>query len=231
MKAIKNVRWIIPMLLASVVCAQTLPRSDTTPVIKNIQVKNARVQYEKALQDSMEAFRKAQVKVNTEYLNVLTKARMDAYKADNAAEVEAISIERNRVLEEIKNLETEKPLVQIKSITGTVKATQAWTKVLDVKKGQVLEITATGTWSVNKNIRDCTSGPEGTNRKGNSVVEVATGMLIGKVGNGEPFAVGASKEFTAEQDGALYLGINEKDNLLGDNSGYLKVIVNLKGLK
>ncbi|MCL2647281.1 MAG: hypothetical protein FWD61_09795 [Phycisphaerales bacterium] len=126
-------RWIAPLVLVSVVCAQTTPNAQTE--IKNKEAIAAKAKCDKALKDAEDAYIKAQQAAYAEYVKALDKARMDAYKADNVAEVEALSKEKYRVQEEQKNLLSEdEKFVKLKSITGTVKATQAWTKVLDVKK-------------------------------------------------------------------------------------------------
>jgi hypothetical protein len=46
---------------------------------------------------------------------------------------------------------------------------------------------------------------------------VVGGLLIGRVGNGQPFAIGANADITMPANGRLYLGIN--DDYPGDNSG------------
>jgi hypothetical protein len=55
----------------------------------------------------------------------------------------------------------------------------------------------------------------------------ATGGLIAVIGddNNEFIYVGASREFVADRDGALFLGINEGN--LNDNSGAYDVTVEI----
>jgi hypothetical protein len=57
-----------------------------------------------------------------------------------------------------------------------------------------------------------------------------TGALIAVIGddNDEFIFVGASREFTAQRDGRLFLGVNEGN--LGDNSGTYDVTVEAEAL-
>jgi len=223
-------RGMALLLLAFVVCAQ----SDTTtqPTIKTPAAIAAKAKYDKSVKDAQDAYIKALQAAQAEYITALDKARMDAYKADNVAEVEALSKEKYRIQEEQKSLSPEdgKPaLVQLKSVTGTVTPKQRWTKVLDVKEGQVLEITATGTWRGHdsKDVSD----PDGT--KGRVLYGNNSGALMGKVGeNGVAFLVGKSVTYTVKSDGSLFLGPNSHFNWSRDNNtGELKVTVNVKAPK
>ncbi len=56
---------------------------------------------------------------------------------------------------------------------------------------------------------------------------VATGALIAVIGddNNDFIYVGASREFTATRDGALFLGLNEGN--LNDNSGSYSVKIEI----
>lgn len=56
---------------------------------------------------------------------------------------------------------------------------------------------------------------------------VATGALIAVIGddNNEFIYIGASREFTAQRDGALFLGLNEGN--LDDNTGAFDVKVEI----
>ncbi|MFA7062166.1 MAG: DUF6531 domain-containing protein, partial [Pedobacter sp.] len=47
--------------------------------------------------------------------------------------------------------------------------------------------------------------------------------LVGKIGDGTPFFVGTSSNFTTVQSGILYLGFN--DNYFGDNSGFFSATI------
>jgi len=59
---------------------------------------------------------------------------------------------------------------------------------------------------------------------GIGVLEIPVGALIGKVGNGRPFAIGTqSQPLPMPASGRLMLGVN--DNALDDNSGSFTVVV------
>jgi uncharacterized caspase-like protein len=54
-------------------------------------------------------------------------------------------------------------------------------------------------------------------------------MLVGKIGEaGIPFQIGAKLELTAQEEGILFLRVNEKPGIAGDNSGSVDVTIALK---
>ena len=57
---------------------------------------------------------------------------------------------------------------------------------------------------------------------------VPTGALIAVIGddNNDFIYIGAEREFTAQRDGALFLGVNEGD--LSDNSGSFTVKIEIR---
>ena len=58
---------------------------------------------------------------------------------------------------------------------------------------------------------------------------VPQGQLIGRIGNeGSPFAIGNYLSFTAEEDGTLFLRINDGDIGLDDNFGAVNVHIKLR---
>ncbi len=50
-------------------------------------------------------------------------------------------------------------------------------------------------------------------------------MLVGKVGTGNCFEIGAEKNVTIQKDGRLYLGVNDGTNSFDDNSGSWTVTI------
>ncbi|MCL2646947.1 MAG: hypothetical protein FWD61_08065 [Phycisphaerales bacterium] len=120
-------------------------------------------------------------------------------------------------------------LVQVRSVNGTIPATKDWTQVVEVKKGQVVTVAATGRWSMNSRDKTRESGPDGLPLPTRDRVEGPFGMLVGKIGNGQPFVVGANKEFIVQEDGMLYFGPNDRG--VGDNEGELKVTVKVQTLR
>jgi len=108
-------------------------------------------------------------------------------------------------------------------------ATKQWLDAkLDLRAGEKLRITATGTikFPADKKHPDGrTCGPEGLERgfvdliHEYAVPDAGHGALIARLGSGDaaqPFLVGASKEYQAPIGGRLFLGINQS---LDDASG------------
>jgi PA-IL-like protein len=94
-----------------------------------------------------------------------------------------------------------------------------------VKKGQRIRIEGDGTISLGRNQRSSPSGVPDLEDQQKLLKSVATGALIAVIGddNNDFIYIGASREFVATRDGALFLGINEGH--LDDNSGYYDVKV------
>ena len=113
---------------------------------------------------------------------------------------------------------------------------------IEVKKGDILSFTASGTWNlglgpVGSDGKDdwceCTiSEPSGEGFRG------PVGALIGRIGNqGSPFLIGAQNIVTADADGILYLGSNEnmgpcnnvdRGSCYEDNRGTMNVCIEIK---
>ncbi len=103
-----------------------------------------------------------------------------------------------------------------------------WQSVgVQVQAGDVLQISAKGSWMYTP---DEYHGPEGHARYRAPgfypLPNVPGGALIGRIGeNGEPFYVGQRVTWGAEQDGLLYLRID--DDILSDNDGWVAVEVSI----
>jgi len=97
---------------------------------------------------------------------------------------------------------------------------------IDLKEGQVVSINSTGRilWNLEEQ-KYC--DPDGaipyTRRENNSLPDIGTGALIGKIGkaSSEYFLVGKSREIRANKSGRLYLGINDENT--NDNEGIYRV--------
>ncbi len=112
-----------------------------------------------------------------------------------------------------------------------VYANRPWTDTgIDITAGSIISITATGT------IRIAGSDPGKTpagdpNCSGGTAPDgfLAPGLicwsLIGRIGTGQPFQIGAAAVVTADQSGRLYLGVN--DDVFGDNTGYWTATVSV----
>lgn len=105
--------------------------------------------------------------------------------------------------------------------TVTIPTNQTWSNSgIDVRRGDVIHFRASGNVSLSQNQGDYAT-PAGANSgrmAGNSPLPGVTGgLLIGRVGNGRPFAIGAESDITMPANGRLSLGVNDDD--VRDNSG------------
>ena len=108
-----------------------------------------------------------------------------------------------------------------------VSATDRWTDTgLTVRAGDSISIEADGTIQMSGDRND-TAEPAGSRRNapGALVRNAPAGMLIARIGNGAPFAVGARRTARAPASGRLYLGVN--DDYLDDNRGQFNVMVSI----
>lgn len=105
---------------------------------------------------------------------------------------------------------------------------------IQVKKGETYRVTADGQWRMSPHCNQTDAG--GTGLQFNLFCQDALNIrpfipvnfqtLLGRIGAvGQMFAVGKSLEFTAEEDGILYLGPNDNEAWLFDNTGVLNVKV------
>lgn len=96
-----------------------------------------------------------------------------------------------------------------------------------LKKGQRIRISGDGTISLGKGKTSTPSGVADLEDNQKLLKSVATGALLAVIGddNNEFIYIGATREFTATRDGALFLGINE--GFLDDNSGSFSVKVEI----
>jgi hypothetical protein len=103
---------------------------------------------------------------------------------------------------------------------------------LDLRPGDVLAISATGTLRVQSGKSTSSVTAAGANRgfrdliKSYPVNEAGQGALIGRIGSSDaatPFLVGASKNWTAARIGRLFLGINKSGNDTPDGAFHVKI--------
>ena len=105
-------------------------------------------------------------------------------------------------------------------------ANNGWTNSgLVVRRGQRLRITASGRVDLGKHGYSTPSGLAVVPDNDKLMRTDPTGALIAVVGddNDEFILVGASREFVAQRDGVLFLGVNEGD--LTDNKGAYDVVI------
>jgi len=114
--------------------------------------------------------------------------------------------------------------------TIVVSSREAWTDTgLNVEQGDVLTIRASGTIQFSSSGRDVAeaNGAAGRAATANAPLpRTEIGALLGRIGNANPFVVGASLDsFRVPRAGRLYLGVN--DDVLRDNRGEFRVTVSV----
>lgn len=107
--------------------------------------------------------------------------------------------------------------------TITVPATQQWVATgLTVRRGERVTFNSQGEIQFASGERASVSGSMNQRRvSGAPLPGELAGALIGRIGNGQPFAIGNQTAIPMPESGPLYLGIN--DDNLGDNSGQFSV--------
>ena len=87
-----------------------------------------------------------------------------------------------------------------------------------VRRGEVVTFNTSGQVQLSDNAND-RARPAGTprNAPGAPVPHVYAGALIGRVGTGQPFAVGDQASVPMPNEGLLYLAVNDDER--GDNAG------------
>ncbi|HET6979691.1 MAG TPA: hypothetical protein VFI24_25385 [Pyrinomonadaceae bacterium] len=105
-------------------------------------------------------------------------------------------------------------------------ANNGWTNSgLVVRKGQRLRISASGRVSIGKGRFSTPGGLTGIQDTDKLMRNEATGALIAVIGddNDDFILVGPRREFVAQRDGVLFLGVNEGD--LTDNTGSYDIVI------
>ena len=106
-----------------------------------------------------------------------------------------------------------------------------WTNSgLVVRKGQRLRISASGRVSLGRG-RFSTPGGVGTIQDSDKLMRnEATGALIAVIGddNDDFILIGPRREFVAQRDGVLFLGVNEGD--LADNTGSYDIVIEAEAI-
>lgn len=110
--------------------------------------------------------------------------------------------------------------------TITVPANQPWTSTgITVRKGQPLTFRTSGDVHLSGEPNDVANagGKPGRFAPNAPVKQAPAGTLIGRIGDGAPFAIGTRTRILAPASGVLFLGVN--DDGFNDNSGNFEVIV------
>ena len=105
-------------------------------------------------------------------------------------------------------------------------ANNGWTNSgLVVRKGQRLRISASGRVSLGRGRFSTPGGLAGVQDNDKLMRNEATGALIAVIGddNDDFILIGPRREFIAQRDGVLFLGVNEGD--LTDNTGSYDIVI------
>jgi hypothetical protein len=109
----------------------------------------------------------------------------------------------------------------------TVQANQPWTSTgMTVRRGQTLTFQTTGEVQLSTDAEDIANADgakKGRYAPNAPMKQVLAGALIGRIGNGAPFAIGNQTTIVAPASGVLFLGVN--DDGFEDNKGNFQVIV------
>ena len=108
-----------------------------------------------------------------------------------------------------------------------VPANQQWVSSgLTVQRGEVLRFQSTGEIRLSGDSNDIApvTGARSQRYAGASPLpQIFAGALIGRIGNGQPFAIGDQASIRMPAAGVLWLGIN--DDVVADNSGQFNVVI------
>ena len=124
------------------------------------------------------------------------------------------------------------PAPTFRNTTVRVRAdntSNGWTNSgITVRRGQLLRITATGRVTLGQGRTANPAGVRTIADAGKLMRDEPTGALIAVIGdnNDEFIFIGARREFTAQRDGVLFLGVNEAN--LGDNTGSYEATVGVE---
>jgi hypothetical protein len=105
-------------------------------------------------------------------------------------------------------------------------ANNGWTNSgLVVRKGQRLRISASGRVSLGRGRFSLPGGVAGIQDNDKLMRSEATGALIAVIGddNDDFILIGPRRDFVAQRDGVLFLGVNEGD--LADNTGNYDIVI------
>jgi len=112
-----------------------------------------------------------------------------------------------------------------------VPANQRWTATgLTVRRGETLSFNTTGQVQLSTDSADLASSAGSNSGKyaaRSPLPRALAGALIGRIGNGQAFAIGNQTSIQAPAAGQLFLGVN--DDELSDNQGEFRVEITRSG--
>lgn len=110
--------------------------------------------------------------------------------------------------------------------------TNGWTNTgLVVRRGQRIRVTATGNVNLGAGRVATPAGIRTLPDRDKLMRDEATGALIAVIGddNDDFILIGRSREFTAQRDGVLFLGVNEGN--LNDNTGGFDAVIEAEAVR
>jgi hypothetical protein len=124
------------------------------------------------------------------------------------------------------------PTFQINTRVRGDATTNGWTNTgLVVRRGQRIRITATGNVNLGAGRVATPAGIRTLPDRDKLMKDEPTGALIAVIGddNDDFILVGRTREFTAQRDGVLFLGVNEGN--LNDNTGGFDAIIEAEAVR
>lgn len=108
-----------------------------------------------------------------------------------------------------------------------VPGNQQWVSSgLTVRRGETLTFQSTGEVRLSNDANDVAAVTGSRNQRyagGSPLPQNFAGALIGRIGNGQPFAIGDQASIRMPAAGILWLGIN--DDVVADNAGQFNVVI------
>jgi hypothetical protein len=181
-----------------------------------------------ALERSKAKFLSAVTEAHRQYLHDLNAIFSAAMKAEN---LDRANTARDAIRDAedgwdddpASSARLRKPTTRRGGTKVTVRAHDDWQRGIEVKKGDMLEMTATGTWCLNVRARDeHTLGPDGLRRNGAISPWTLYGSLVARIGP-RLYFVGRHLTIRAESDGLLEFRSNDFNP--DDNDGALTVTI------
>lgn len=189
--------------------------------------------YETACLEARQAYYHSILDADQRKITDLDRALKIAMNLNNLDEANRVNAAKNAAADALKEHQLAlNDLTSSQQITAPepgrsfdVFAHERWKTTITVKRGQRYRVTAQGQWSggvdANKNRLVC--GPEGMVIPDGDHQGEWDWYLEGRVNGKYPFAIGASGEFVAQEDGPLDLQMH--DWWIYDNDGSIKALV------
>ena len=128
---------------------------------------------------------------------------------------------------ELEGLMGKKPYGSAHPNNFVIMANSAWQDTVTVSAGQTITTQASGQWNHGEPGYGA-YGPQGSGKMDNGapLPNASVGTLIGRINNGQPFAIGAGKTFSSAVSGVLQLSMNDWG--FDNNSGSVNVRVEVR---